>query len=59
MIVGVIRTRDVIFHPVSVFSIQGFRGFLRVLFRAFCKRKYRFVDLIEITTRTFVGKKAK
>lgn len=59
MIVGVITTRDVLMHPISVVSIQGIRGFLRLLWHAMSKKQYTFTDLIEITTSTFIGRKTK
>ncbi len=59
MIVGVITTRDVLLHPVSVVSIQGVRGFLRTLWYALGKKQYTFTDLIKMTTRTLLPKKSK
>lgn len=53
MIVGVITTRDLIFHPVAVLSIQGIRGFFRLLVRAFSRTHYCFLDFVEITAHSF------
>ena len=56
MIVGVIKGKDLLLHPVSVISIHGLWGFLRLIVHALSRKKYQFIDFLEITTRTVVGK---
>ncbi len=46
MIVGVIKTRDIILHPLAVFAIQGMRGFWRVLLGALSWRHYAFIEIL-------------
>lgn len=48
MIVGVIKTKDLIFHPSLVIAVQGFRGFLRLLLKACSRQKYPFLSLIPL-----------
>lgn len=48
MLVGIIRTRDLILHPVAAASVRGLWGFLWVLVKAFSRERYRFVDLLGI-----------
>jgi len=59
VIVGVIKTRDLLLHPFDVFQIQGLWGFFRLFAKVLSRKKYHFVDLIEITTRTLMGRKAR
>ena len=49
MITGVIKTRDILLHPVSVISISGLVGFFRILRKAISHQSYHFIDFIEIT----------
>ena len=59
MLVGVIKTRDILRHPISVLSIQGVRGFFRLILRSFGRTPHCFLDFLEITATTFVGRHAK
>lgn len=55
MYVGVIRTKDILFNPGPIISIKGFKGFLKVLKRAFSRKKYRAINLLEDTQKIFIG----
>lgn len=57
MIVGVIKTRDILLHPGTIISMRGFRGFLKLLVRAFSFKRYHFINMIEHTQWVNVGKK--
>jgi len=57
MIVGVIKTKDLVLHPFGVISVYGLKGFLRLLKCAFSRRKYQFIDFLELTGRTLIGKR--
>ena len=56
MLIGVIKTRDLILHPVSVFSIQGARGFFRILRKALSRDKYRFLDILQMPEPVVIGR---
>jgi hypothetical protein len=47
MFVGVIRTKDVLLNPRAVISIRGWKGFFKLLTKAFSRKPYHFVDVTE------------
>lgn len=49
MFVGVIRTKDVLLNPRAVISIRGWKGFFKLLTKAFSRRPYHFVDMVQNT----------
>lgn len=49
MIVGVIRTKDIILNPFTIISMRGFKGFCKLLFRALSRKRYPFINMIEHT----------
>ncbi len=57
MIVGVIKTKDVLLHPVTIIQMKGFVGFCKILRRALSTKSYRFVNFMENTAITVVSKR--
>ena len=55
MIVGVIKTKDLIFHPWGVIAIHGFLRYFHLLACAFSRRPYHFIDFMEIRTEKAAG----
>jgi len=49
MINGVIKTKDVLLNPLSVIAVSGIKGYFRILWRAFSRKEYRFLDFVEVT----------
>jgi|GEM_PF-2078281 len=49
MFVGVIKTKDVLLHPLTIISMKGFRGFLKLLVRALSRKEYRFISMTQNT----------
>lgn len=49
MFVGVIKTRDVLLHPLTIISMKGLRGFLKLLVRALSRKEYRFISMTQNT----------
>lgn len=49
MFVGVIKTRDVLFHPMTLIRMRGFKGFMKLFFRALSPKKYRFIGMTQKT----------
>ena len=56
MFVGVIKTRDVLLHPITLIEMRGFRGFLKLLFRALSPKQYRFINMTQNTQWTRIKK---
>jgi hypothetical protein len=54
MFTGIIKTRDVLSHPILIIRMKGLRGFIDTLGKALSHKHYRFVDCIEITTKKFI-----
>ena len=57
MIVGVIKTKDVFLHPITIIQMKGFTGFLKILKRAVSTKTYRFINFMENTAITMVSRK--
>ncbi len=57
MLIGVIRTKDVLLHPITIIHMKGIRGFFKILRRALSTKTYRFINMLETTTITMVGKR--
>jgi hypothetical protein len=57
MILGVIRTRDILMHPWIIISMRGIRGFFKLLFKALSRKPHYFINQIEDSRWVFVGKK--
>ncbi len=49
MFIGVIRTRDILRHPLTILSMKGFSGFFKLLFKAFSRKPHLFINMIENT----------
>ena len=49
MFVGVIKTRDILFHPMTLIQMRGFKGFMKLFFRALSPKKYRFIGMTQKT----------
>ncbi len=49
MFVGVIKTKDVLMNPWTIISMRGVGGFLKLLVRAFSRKPYSFINMIENT----------
>ena len=57
MIVGVIKTKDILMNPAPIIAMRGIKGFFKLLFRAFSRKPYRFINMIEQTSWISIGKK--
>lgn len=57
MFVGVIKTRDVLLHPVTIIQMRGFRGYMKLFFRALSLRRYRFISMTQHTQWVYLGDK--
>ena len=57
MIVGVIRTRDILMHPLTVISMRGFGGFFKILYRALNRKPQTFINMIENTQWIYTNNK--
>ena len=57
MIVGVIKTRDILLHPWTIISMRGILGFFKLLIKAISRRPYCFINSIENSQWVFIGKK--
>ena len=49
MFIGVIRTRDVLLHPLIILKMRGLKGFLKLFIRALSFKRYRFVGMTQQT----------
>lgn len=47
MIVGVITTRDVLSHPVTLISIEGVVGYLGLVLLALSRRRYLLLSCLK------------
>lgn len=56
---GTIRTRDILFHPLPLIAMRGFKGYFKILWRALSRKKYRFVNHIEKTQWFYLDEKKK
>lgn len=52
MIVGIIKTRDILLHPITIIQMRGIVGFLEIMKRAFSTKTYRFINLMTGTVMT-------
>ncbi len=57
MFVGVIKTKDVLMHPLTIISMRGFSGFLKLIVRALSPKRYSFINMIEHTQWVDMSKK--
>ncbi|QQR79947.1 MAG: hypothetical protein IPJ69_11470 [Deltaproteobacteria bacterium] len=49
MFVGVIKTKDVLLHPLTIISMRGVRGYLKLFLRALSPKRYRFISMTQNT----------
>lgn len=49
MVRGVIKTQDILCHPIAVIALVGFRGFLKILWKALGSQECQFINFIEIS----------
>ena len=49
MFIGVIKTKDVLLNPLTLISMRGVRGFLKLVYRALSRKRYSFINMIEQT----------
>lgn len=47
MFIGVIKTKDVLLHPVTMVAMRGIKGFFLLLLRALSPKPYPFISNIE------------
>lgn len=47
MFVGVIKTRDVLLHPRELIRMRGFKGYLKLIWRALKRKRYAFVGMTQ------------
>ncbi len=57
MFVGVIKTKDVLLHPLTLMKMRGFKGLMKLIVRALSPRRYRFVGMTQHTQWIHVDKK--
>lgn len=57
MFIGVIRTKDILLNPLPIISMRGMKGFFKLLFRAFSRKRHTFVNMIEQTQWVSIAKK--
>jgi hypothetical protein len=57
MFVGIIKTRDVLLHPITIVRMRGVKGYAKLLVRALSPRRYRFISMIQNTQWVFLGHK--
>lgn len=57
MFVGVIKTKDVLLHPITLIKMRGFKGFVKLFFRALSPKRYRFIGMTQQTQWVYLGKK--
>ncbi len=55
MFVGIIKTRDVLLHPITIMKMRGVKGYAKLLIRALSPRRYRFISMIQNTQWVFLG----
>lgn len=55
MFVGVIKTKDVLLHPVTIMKMRGFAGYMKLFFRALSPRRYRFITMTQHTQWVYMG----
>lgn len=48
MIRGIITTKHIVFHPITLINALGFFGYLRLLVKCFCSKSYCFMDFFLI-----------
>lgn len=47
MFVGVIKTKDILLHPVHLIRIRGFKGYCKLVWRALKKQPYSFIGMTQ------------
>lgn len=47
MFVGVIKTKDVLLHPRELIRMRGFKGYLKLVWRALHTRRYAFIGMTQ------------
>ena len=52
MIVGIIKTKDILLHPITIIQMRGLVGFLGIVKRALSVKTYHFINLMTGTTMT-------
>lgn len=55
MFVGVIKTKDVLLHPVTIMKMRGFRGYMKLFLRALSPKRYRFIAMTQHTQWVYMG----
>jgi hypothetical protein len=50
MIEGIIKTKDVFLHPISIIQMRGFRGYLKILARSLSPKPHRFISMMFSTS---------
>ncbi|HEX5036376.1 MAG TPA: hypothetical protein VFX30_04395 [bacterium] len=55
MFVGVIKTKDVLLHPMTIIRMRGFKGYLKLFFRALSPKRYRFIGMTQHTQWVYLG----
>ena len=59
MFVGVIKTKDVLLHPVTIIRMRGFSGYVKLFFRALSPKRYRFIAMTQNTQWVYMGDEKK
>ena len=49
MFIGVIKTKDVLLHPISLIRMRGFAGFVKLILRAMSPKPYSFIQMTQNT----------
>lgn len=59
MLIGVIKTKDILRHPFTIISMKGFGGFFKLLFKALSRKPHLFINsIVENTDWLTVEKKS-
>lgn len=47
MFVGVIKTKDILLHPIHLIRIRGVKGYCKLVWRALKKQPYSFIGMTQ------------
>ncbi len=50
MFIGVIKTKDVLLHPLTIISMRGLKGYCKMFLRALSPKRYRFITMTQNTS---------
>ncbi len=47
MFVGVIKNRDILFNPRAIIKMRGFKGYMKLVWRAISRKPYSFIRMTQ------------